>query len=74
VPRLTEIDVLAIGLEKGGTSILADGYLVGNTLSSAPAAFLFGWGAFLQLADDLQDVRLDGQAGLFDHFFQTAGR
>jgi hypothetical protein len=67
-----EIDVLGISLEKGGTSVLADGYLVSGSLSQAQEEFLFGWGAFLQLADDLQDTAGDRQDGLLTVFSQTA--
>jgi len=69
-----EVDVLGISFEKGGTSVLADGYLVAGSLTEAHAEFLFGWGAFLQLADDLQDVQQDGKDGLLTVFSQTAGR
>jgi hypothetical protein len=69
-----EVDVLGISVEKGGASVLADGYLVAGTLTPAQEEFLFGWGAFLQLADDLQDVRRDARAGLTTIFSQTAGR
>ena len=69
-----EVDVLGISLEKGGTSVLADGYLVAGTLSEAQAAYVFAWGAFLQFADDLQDVEQDTTDGLSTVFSQTAGR
>lgn len=69
-----EVDVLGISFEKGGTSVLADGYLVAGALTEAQAEFLFGWGAFLQLVDDLQDVRHDYGDGLLTVFSQTAGR
>lgn len=69
-----EVDVLGISLEKGGSSVLADGYLVAGTLTPPQAQFMFGFGAFLQLVDDLQDVRADGQAGLLTVFSHSAGR
>jgi hypothetical protein len=69
-----DMDVLGISLEKGGTSVLADGYLVAGNLTPAQANSLFGWGAFLQLADDLQDVEQDRRDGLSSLFSQTAGR
>jgi len=69
-----EVDVLGISFEKGGTSVLADGCLVAGSLTRPQAEFLFGWGAFLQLADDLQDVQQDHQDGLLTVFSQTAGR
>lgn len=61
---LTETDVLKICLEKGGASVVADGYLVAGKLTKAQKYFLFGYGAYLQLLDDIQDVEEDGNAGL----------
>ena len=56
-------DILAISLEKGGTSVLADGYLVAGSLEPADEDFCFGFGTFLQLADDLQDIAEDTRCG-----------
>ena len=56
-------EILAISLEKGGTSVLADGYLVAGTLRPQDEAFCFGFGTFLQLADDLQDIAEDSRCG-----------
>lgn len=69
-----EVDVLGISLEKGGTSVLADGYLVAGELTAEQAAFLFGYGALLQIVDDLQDVAADRDSGLLTVFSQSAGR
>jgi hypothetical protein len=69
-----EVDVLGISLEKGGTSVLADGYLVAGFLTPAQAEFAFGFGAFLQFGDDQEDVLQDKQDGLLTLFSQTAGR
>jgi hypothetical protein len=55
--------ILAISLEKGGTSVLADGYLVAGSLEPADEEFCFGFGTFLQLADDLQDMAEDSRCG-----------
>jgi hypothetical protein len=49
--------------EKGGTSVLADGYLAAGQLTREQEDFAFGWGVLLQLADDLQDVSEDRAAG-----------
>jgi hypothetical protein len=68
-----EVDVLGIAFEKGGTSVLADGFLVAGSLTPAQAEFLFGYGAFLQLADDLQDVESDRDSGLLTVFSQADG-
>ncbi len=62
-PRAEEA-IAAISLEKGGTSVLADGCLAAGRLDPGQVEFLFGFGAFLQLMDDLEDVAEDGEAGL----------
>jgi len=69
-----EVDALGISFEKGGASVLADGYLVAGCVTEAQAEFLFGYGTFLQLADDLQDVVSDSGDGLQTIFSQTVGR
>ncbi len=56
-------EILAISLEKGGTSVLADGCLVAGTLRPRDEEFCFGFGTFLQLADDLQDIAEDSRCG-----------
>jgi len=56
--------IVEIGVEKGGTSVLADGYLVAGALTPAQAGCIFGLGVFLQLRDDLEDVEDDGTRGL----------
>jgi hypothetical protein len=67
-------DILAISLEKGGTSVLADGYLVAGDLSPADEEFFFGFGTILQLADDLQDISEDSRRGHLTLFSGGAGR
>jgi hypothetical protein len=56
--------LVRIAVEKGGTSVLADGYLVAGTLTSAQAECIFGLGVFLQLRDDLEDVEDDAAHGV----------
>jgi hypothetical protein len=56
--------IAEIGVEKGGTSVLADGYLVAGALTPAQAECIFGLGVFLQLRDDLEDVEDDAACGL----------
>ncbi len=68
---LTETDVLKICIEKGGASVLADGYLVSSSLTQSQERFLFGFGAYLQLVDDIQDVNKDSRAGLLTPFSQV---
>lgn len=68
-----ELDVLGISFEKGGTSVLADGCLVAGWLNPQQAAFLYGYGAFTQLMDDLEDVLTDRKEGRMSIFSQVAG-
>jgi hypothetical protein len=67
-----ETEALAIALEKGGASVLADGCLVAGALSPAQVEFLFGFGAYLQLMDDLEDVEEDLRAGVMTIFARRA--
>jgi hypothetical protein len=69
-----EMDVLGLTFEKGGTSVLADGYLVAGSLTPFQQEFSFYYGAFTQLMDDLEDVEQDRRAGIMTVFSQTAGR
>jgi hypothetical protein len=68
------IDVVRLSFDKGGASVLADGYLAAGALSPQEAQFVFGWGVLLQLADDLQDVREDCRDGMLTVFSEIAGR
>lgn len=56
---LTETDLLEICIEKGGTSVLADGYLIKGTLTEDEEKFCFGFGTYLQFVDDIQDLDED---------------
>lgn len=61
---------LPISFYKGGSSVLADAFLVKGELTETEMDFTFGYGCFLQLLDDLQDVesdRKDGHWTLFSH-------
>lgn len=69
-----ETEILKICLAKGGASVLADGYLVAGRLTEAQRYFLFGYGAYLQLLDDIQDVEEDHAAGLMTVFSESAFR
>ncbi len=62
--KLTETEILKICIEKGSASVLTDGFLVAGKLSESQQYFLSGFGAYLQLLDDIQDVEEDSQAGL----------
>ncbi len=68
-----EVDVLGLSFEKGGTAVLADGYLVSGNPSPNALAFMFGYGVFTQLMDDLEDVHQDLASGRLTIFSQTAG-
>lgn len=67
-------DIIGISFEKGGTSVLADGYLVKPGLTMDEADFMFGYGVFLQLADDLQDVREDFENSHMTIYSQLCGK
>ena len=69
-----EMDVLGLVIEKGGTAVLADGYLVAGSLTPFQREFSFYYGAFTQLMDDLEDVEQDRRDGILTVFSQTAGR
>jgi hypothetical protein len=73
-PGLTDAEILTISCEKGGTSVLADLYVVGGRVSLAEERFAFGYGVFLQLLDDLQDVEVDLAAGHQTLFTRAARR
>ncbi len=59
---LKESGIKDICFEKGGASVLADGYLVAGRLTSEQEQALFGYGVYLQLLDDIQDVKEDTEA------------
>lgn len=69
-----EMDVLGLDFEKGGTSVLADAYLVAGSLTPFQRMFSFYYGAFTQLMDDLEDVEQDRRDGIMTIFSQTARR
>lgn len=51
-----------ICFEKGGASVVADGYLVAGKMTEEQEQALFGYGVYLQLLDDIQDVKEDANA------------
>lgn len=66
--RLPESELREISFAKGGASVLADLYLVVGDATIDQERFAFGYGVFLQLLDDLQDVtadRINGHHTLF---------
>lgn len=67
-PSVAAASVVAGSIAKGGASVLTDGYLITGRVAPVDADFCFGYGAVLQLIDDLQDVaedRATGHATLF---------
>jgi len=64
--------VLGISFEKGGTSVLADGYLVAGELTPFQRDVLYGYGVFTQLMDDQEDVQADLDATQITPFSATA--
>jgi hypothetical protein len=67
------VDVLGLTFEKGGAAVLTDGYLVAGDLNAREREFMFAYGAFTQLMDDLEDTREDLQDGVLTLFSQVAG-
>lgn len=67
-------EILRISCFKGGTSVLADAFLVQGILTAQQNNFAFDWGVLLQLGDDLQDVYEDLERGSVTLFTRTAGR
>ena len=59
---LSVSEMRKICFEKGGASVLADGYLVAGKLTILQERALFGYGIYLQLLDDIQDVEEDARA------------
>jgi len=69
-----EADVLGLSFEKGGASVLGDGYLVAGELTDWQRRFMFGYGCFTQLMDDVEDIGSDLKVGIATIFSQSAGR
>ena len=73
-PGGDEEALLRVSFDKGGASVLADARLASPGLSPAAERFAYFWGVFLQLADDLQDLREDLDDGAATLFTRAAGR
>ena len=56
---MTDAEIRHVCFEKGGTSVLADGYLVAGKLDKQKEQALIGYGIYLQLLDDIQDIKED---------------
>ncbi len=71
-PEEDEERLTAITIEKGGTSVLADGFLAAGRLSDDQADAIFEYGVVLQLIDDLRDIDEDRIAGHSTPFLRIA--
>jgi len=60
---LSEAEILDISLFKGGLSVLIDRFFVHSEITENDLIFYLGFGFFLQLADDLQDIEEDSAKG-----------
>ncbi|HPI34840.1 MAG TPA: class 1 isoprenoid biosynthesis enzyme [Prolixibacteraceae bacterium] len=67
-------EILRIGFDKGGSSVLADGYLVAGHLSPEISRFFYGYGIWLQLSDDIQDLEEDLADGTLTLFSAPENR
>ena len=61
---LADSEICRICFEKGGASVLADGYLVAGKLPQLHEQALFGYGIYLQLLDDIQDIKEDADTNM----------
>jgi hypothetical protein len=57
--RLSDRELLAISMAKGGSSVLVDLHLVTPAATAEEERFAFAYGVCLQLLDDVQDVDAD---------------
>lgn len=60
---LTCEERLDISLYKGGISVLIDRFFINKEITEADLNFYLGFGFFLQLVDDLQDIKEDSEQG-----------
>lgn len=72
--EVTDEELLSISCAKGGSSVVADLYVIAGQASVEEERFAFGYGVFLQLLDDLQDVEDDLAAGHETLFTRAARR
>ncbi|WP_372752574.1 hypothetical protein [Labilibaculum sp.] len=61
---LSKEEIFKICITKGSSSVIADGYLVMGDLNEKQIHFLYEYGAYLQILDDLQDARQDYMDGI----------
>jgi len=65
---LSNMECFEIAVTKGASSVIADGYLINGELTLNQFQFLYEYGAYLQILDDLQDARDDLYEGVFTCF------
>lgn len=65
---LSEEECFQICIDKGATSVIADGFLVLGKLNDKQYSFLYEYGAYLQILDDLQDAQDDYKEGIMTYF------
>lgn len=56
---ITQNEILLNSFYKGGSSVLADAFLVKGNLTLSQMHFSFNFGTFLQLLDDISDAEVD---------------
>jgi hypothetical protein len=71
---LTENEILDLVFDKGGSSVLADGFLVAGRPTEEQQKFFFGYGIWLQLVDDLQDMTEDTASGTVTLFSSSTDK
>ena len=59
--KQTASQLLQISYQKGGTSVVADGFLIDGSMNHEQIMFCMRYGFMLQLGDDLQDVMTDAK-------------
>lgn len=69
---LTPDRAMELCADKGGASVVADGFLIKGVLNNSQEEFLYMYGAYLQLLDDLQDLGEDSGSGLMTCFAMAA--
>lgn len=67
-------DILGISIEKGGASVLVDGYLIKGKLNLEEEKFCLFYGFLLQLIDDFQDLKSDKKNSHTTIMSQLGGR
>lgn len=69
---LAKEELIKLSFYKGGASVLGDACLVKGFLTPQEITFAFHYGTFLQLVDDLQDIKEDRREGHQTVFTLTA--